>query len=319
MNSLIEFKTNFLLYPFGLYNNSIICYFNSLIQTLFSCTSLTEYLLYNEEKFKNNNFIKIYINILKKYLEIENNSNFVVDNNNLLLFNELLQNIKLKNNKFGYDQEDAGELLIILLDMINDSYINNLFLHKYKCDIYCKQCKKIINIKNDTSIFFEVDINEINNNFLKCNIDKNCTNLNKYIRNNYSELDQYKCIQCKNMTSSIKINRLALIPTIIIINLNKYKEKYNFQYPMELFFINKTLHNCYKYKLISTINHSGTQNFGHYITKAIRKNHEYKLYNEKELDIYLLNDTSYTKDDFKSNQNSYLLFYHYIKTINDYE
>ena len=88
MSSLIEFKSNFLVYPFGLYNNSIICYFNSLIQTLLSCTSITEYLLYNEEKFKNNNFLKIYITILKKYIQSDNHSNFLVDNNNLLLFNE---------------------------------------------------------------------------------------------------------------------------------------------------------------------------------------------------------------------------------------
>jgi ubiquitin C-terminal hydrolase len=319
MSSLIEFKSKFLVYPFGLYNNSIICYFNSLIQTLLSCTSITEYLLYNEEKFKNNNFITIYITILKKYIQSEHHSNFLVDNNNLLLFNEFLQNIKIKNNKFGYDQEDSGELLIILLDIINDTYINNLFLHKYKCDIYCKNCKNIINIKNDTSIFFEVDINEINNNFLKYDIDKKFSNLNKFIRNNYSELDAYECLQCKNSTTNIKINRLTIVPTIIIINLNKYKEKYNFQYPIELYFVNQTLNNCYKYKIISTINHSGTQSFGHYIAKSIRKNHEYKNYNDKELDIYLLNDTSYQKDNFKSTPNSYLLFYHYIETVDYYE
>ena len=80
-------------------------------------------------------------------------------------------------------------------------------MHKYKCDIYCKNCKNIINIKNDTSVFFEVDINEINNNFLKYEIDKNLSNLNKFIRNNYSELDSYECLQCKNSTRNIKINR----------------------------------------------------------------------------------------------------------------
>lgn len=319
MNHLIEFKSNFLVYPFGLYNNSVICYFNSLIQTLLSCTSITEYLLYNEEKVKNNNFLKIYITILKKYIQSENHSNFLVDNTNLLLFNELLQAIKQKNIKFGYDQEDSGELLLLLLEIINDVNITNLFLHKYKCDIYCKKCKNIINIKNDTSIFFEVDINEINNNFLKYDIDIKFSNLNKYIRNNYSELDNYKCTKCDYSTSNIKINRLTLVPTIIIINLNKYNEKYDFQYPMELYFINKISNNCFKYKIISTINHSGTQNFGHYIAKSIRKNHEYKNYNDKELDVYLLNDTSYQKDNFKSNPNSYLLFYHYFETIDYFE
>ena len=319
MSSLIPFKPNFLIYPFGLYNNSIICYFNSLIQALLSCTRITEYLLYNKEKFKNNNFIKIYINIIKKYIQTENHSNFLVDNDNLILFNELIQSLKLKNIRFGYDQEDSGELLLLLLDVINDPFINNLFLHKYKCNIYCKNCKKINEVKEDSSIFFEVDITEINNNFLNYEIDKHLSNLNKYIRNNFSDLDNYNCSQCQNKNINIKINRLTLVPTIIVINLNKYIKKYDFQYPIELVFINKLLNNCYKYKLVSTINHSGTQNFGHYIAKSIRKNHEYLSYNSNEFEIYLLNDTSYNKDNFKAHANSYLLFYHYYETIDYYE
>lgn len=323
MNSLIEFKSNFLVYPFGLYNNSIICYFNSLIQTLFSCTSITEYLLYNEEKFKNNIFLKIYIKIIKKYIEnskCENNSNFLVENENLILFNEFLRIIKIKKNDnrcnaFGHNQEDSGELLILLLDLINDNYINNLFMHKYKCDIYCKECKNIIQIKNDNSIFFDLDIDAINENYLKYTIDNNLSNMNKYIRNNYSNISDYICIKCKKIESSIFINRLTLIPTIIVINLNKYITKVNYIYPLELKFKNKSENICYKYKLISTINHSGTQNYGHYVTKAIRKNHEYKNSSDKNLEIYLLNDTSYIKDNFRPNANTYLLFYHYFETI----
>ena len=83
---------------------------------------------------------------------------------------------------------------------------------------------------------------------------------------------------------------------------------------------NKRFEDVYnKYKLISTINHSGSQNFGHYITKTIRKNHEYKHCTDKEFDIYLLNDTSYQKDNFKSDSNSYLLFYHYIETCDYFD
>lgn len=317
-NNLIEFKTNYLLYPFGLYNNSIICYFNSLIQTLFSCTSISEYLINNKDKFSSNKFISIYINIIEKYIIENHKSNFLVENLNLILFNEFIKNIKQKNKKFGYDQEDSGELLVLLLEIINDKFINNLFLHKYKCDIYCKECKKMINISNDTNIFYEVNINEINNNYLKFEIDKNLDNLNKFIRNNYSEMSNYKCTKC-NSIDCIKINRLSLVPTIIVINLNKYINKYNYQYPMELFFINKQLKNKYKYKLISTINHSGNQNFGHYVTKSIRKNHESEHITNKEIDIYLLNDTSYQKDTFESDTNSYLLFYHFIESIEYYD
>lgn len=317
-NKLIQFKPNFLIYPFGLYNNSIICYFNSLLQSLFSCTSITEYLLHNENKFMNNNFIKIYIEIIKKYITIEEYSNYLLENGNLLLFNEFLNIIKNKNIQFGYNQEDSGELLLLLLDIIKDPYINYLFNHKYKCDIYCKTCKKIIGIKEDESIQFEMDIEEINNNYLKYKTDSHLNNLNKYIRNNYSELIGFNCKYCKN-NNTIKINRLVTVPTIIIINLNKYNKKYDYKYPMELCFINQNLNNIYKYKLISTISHSGTMNYGHYISNAIRKNHEYKHSSDLLYDTFLLNDNSYQKSNFKSNNNTYILFYHYIETIENYE
>ena len=317
-NNLIEYKPNFLLYPFGLYNNSIICYFNSLLQSLFSCTSLTEYLLHNEKKFNNNNFIKLYIDIIKKYLVSHEHSNYLLENSNLALFNEFLNIIKNKNIQFGYNQEDSGELLILLLELINDPYINSLFNHKYKCDIYCKSCKKIVGIKEDESIQFEMDIDEINNNYLKYQIDSHLPNLNKYIRNNYSDLIDYKCKYCKN-NNSIKINRLQLVPTILVINLNKYNKKYDYKFQIELNFINKNTNNKYRYKLISTINHSGTMNYGHYIAKSIRKNYEYKNNYDSEFEIYVLNDNSYQKDNFKSNPNTYILFYHYIETIEDYD
>lgn len=316
--SLIEYKPNFLLYPFGLYNNSIICYFNSLLQSLFSCTSITEYLLNNEKKFIHNTFIKIYINIIKKYISQTEYSNFLLDNTNLILFNEFLNIIKNKNIKFGYNQEDSGELLILLLDIINDKYIIELFTHRYKCDIYCKKCKKIIGIKEDTSIQFEMDIDEINNNYLRYQIDQHLCNINKYIRNNFSDLIDYKCKEC-NILNCIKLNRLELIPTIIVINLNKYNKKSDYKYPLELTFINKNLNNMYKYKLISTINHSGTMNYGHYISKAIRKNYEYKNKNDQQYIPYLLNDNSYQKDNFKSDANTYILFYHFVESIEYYE
>lgn len=318
MGDLIEYKNSYLVYPFGLYNNSVLCYFNSLIQSLLSCTSISEYLLNNEEKFKSNTFIKLYISLIKKYIVNDHKSNFLVDNINLLLFNEFLQKIKISKRKFGYDQEDSGELLLLLLEIINDKFINELFLHKFKCDIYCKECKHIINIANDTNIFFEVNLYEIKHNYLKYEVDKHLSDINKYIRNNYSDLENYTCQNCKNQ-NCIKINRLTLTPSIIVINLNKYKNKYDYQYPLELIFINKNAKIKYNYKIISTINHSGNQNFGHYISKSIRKNHEYCDISDKEYDIYLLNDTSYEKNNFKSDANSYLLFYHFVESIEYYE
>ncbi len=312
MSILIKLKNKFLLFPFGLYNNSVLCYFNSLIQTLLSCTSITEYLLENKENFKNNSFLKIYIKLIEKYKDIKTD-NYTIENMNLLLFSNFLKKLKQKKINFGFDQEDSGELLLLLLEVINDKYIYNLFMHKYRCNIYCRDCKNMINISNDVNTFFEMNIDEINNNFLKSEIDCNLDNLNKYVRNNYSELENYKCNNCHVYDDCIKINRLILTPTIIIINLNKYSKKGEYTYPLQLIFKNKKQQNIYYYNLISTINHSGNQNFGHYVTKTIRKKIEDSKSEDFKSDIYLLNDTSYEVSNFDSNLNVYLLFYHFVK------
>lgn len=308
--TLIKFNNNVLLSPFGLYNNNIICYFNSLLQALYGCTSLTEYLINNKNKFNNNTFVKLYIEIIEQYI-INNSNENNVDKNNLMLFNEFLNLLKEKNIKFGYNQEDAGELLILLLEIINDKHIYNLFYHKYNCNIYCKNCKNNTSIANDISIQFEMDNLSINENYLSYKIDNNLHNLNKYIRNNYSDIKSYECIKCKT-NNNIKINRLSLIPTIIVINFNKYMNKIDINYPQELFFINKSINKKYFYKLVSSIHHSGNMNYGHYYTKSIRK------INSNNSNIYLINDTSYDISNFKPDNLTYILFYHYIESLEYY-
>jgi len=311
--TLIKFDKFYTLQQFGLYNNNIICYFNSLLQSLFSCTSITEYLLNNEEKFGDNNFIRVYINILKKYIIInKSNIGYIIEQSNLILFNEFLVLIKNKNIHFGYNQEDSGELLLLLLDVIDDKYIYNLFYNKYKCDFYCKLCKNMTSIKDDISIQFEICPETIESSIIKSNLTENLHTLNQYITNNYSECDDFLCSYCKKSGACIKINRLLLAPSIVVINLNKYSEKKIYKYPTELFFINTTEHKKYNYKLISSIHHSGNMNFGHYISNSIRKNTKN---NKISHDIFELNDSSYQIGSFKPDKNAYILFYHYSDSI----
>ncbi len=315
---MIEFNSNYLVYPFGLYNNSIICYFNSAIQVLLTCTSINEYLLNNIDKFENNKFIMLYIKLIKLHInptDVENK----LENLNLLLFNEFMHNLKIKfkNNKFGFNQEDCDELLVLILDIINDKYIYNLFIHKYRCDIYCKNCKNLQSIQEDKSVKFELDKDAVNLNYLSYKIDKNLHNINKYLRNNYSELINYKCEKCTKQ-NCIKINRLLITPTILMITFNKYLLKENISYPYELYFINKEIKKKYRYKLISTIEHSGTANFGHYISKCYRKNININKSTDIKTPVYILNDQSFQLSNFKSHINTYILMYHYIETL-DYD
>ena len=55
-------------------------------------------------------------------------------------------------------------------------------------------------------------------------------------------------------------------------------------------------------------------NYGHYYTKSIRYNIDL---NNKTINdnIYLLNDTSFDTNNFNPDNLTYILFYHYIESL----
>jgi hypothetical protein len=198
-------------------------------------------------------------------------------------------------------------------DCKNDYQNNNIDINiKYANDILYLFKFNLNNLIDGQYLDLLIDNKAINNNILSYKIDSNLHNLNKYIRNNYSEFSDYTCEKCNNKGNCIKINRLLLIPTIITINFNKYSEKNNYIYPTELFFINGKENKKYNYKLISTINHSGNTNSGHYISKGFRK----KLHNNNVSNVvYKMNDSSYNEDSLKPENDTYIIFYHYVETV----
>ena len=64
--------------------------------------------------------------------------------------------------------------------------------------------------------------------------------------------------------------------------------------------------------MISTINHSGNTNSGHYISKGFRK----KIHNNIISNVvYKMNDSSYDEDSLKPENETYIIFYHYAETV----
>lgn len=228
---------------------------------------------------------------------------------NLSLFNEFLRQLKKKSPSlnFGFNQEDSGEMFIILLDLLNDNYINNLFRHTYKCNIFCLDCRKSKDIIDDTGFYFTVDSSEVQHNALCSKRDsKNLNDLNRFIRNNFSTFSQMKCINC-NSLNTIKTNRLVIIPTVIMIVFNKYKEKINYMYPSSMSFCSKKenldIVETHQYRVVSSVHHNGNMNFGHYYSKCLRNS-----------GVYNLNDTSIIESNLSPENNSYIVLYHYIDT-----
>lgn len=294
------------VHGFGMYNSGIICYYNSSLQCLFSCQSFVDYAMTGD-------YDNDMLSAIKLYLSKMNKSSNSKPSYDLGLFNLFMSKIKNKfkestlYSEFGYNQEDCCEFITILLDVINDKFVYNLFKHTYKCKLFCLNCRKSKEISDDDGYIFSVNPRIIESNTINSKnvIDSQENSLTRYIRNNYSVCSGAKCPSC-NSTSIIKTSQLTSAPSIIIISLDKYDNKYMYNYPGTLEFINKIEHkNKHIFKLVSTIHHNGNKNFGHYYSKCLRED-----------GWFMLNDLSVSNNvSISPESNVYVIAYHYSDTV----
>jgi len=297
--------------PFGMYNSGIICYFNSAMQCLLSCGSFVQYVM---NDFYSNDMLDVIKVFIKSNTDNIEGSKISYD---LGLFNIFMSKIKNKfrkdinYNNFGYNQEDCCEFITILLDVINDEFVYSLFRHVYKCKLFCIKCRKSKETKEDGGFIFNINKNLIDKNLIKTEkvVNRLDHNLTKYIRNNYSLCSGIECDNCKS-TEIIKTSQLTLVPSIVLVAFNKYEEKYDYDYPMSLDFINDSLKkNKHIFKCISTIHHNGTKNFGHYYSRCLRGDNWYEI---NDTSVNKLDDSAIISD---KKSNVYVVAYHYIDTV----
>lgn len=279
--SVIKFhEINEIIECTGLINNSSLCYLNSLIQSFCSCTSFNKYI--KKTFIKNHKKDELVLLFYKFINDVNNNKNI----SQLVLNRLIYTKFKDKNFKFS-GQQDVVECIEYLIELFNDKNIYNMFYHEYNCTTYCVNCSNKIEIPSDKSfqIIIPNDITDFK--------------LDEY-RSYQSLLNDFNCIKCHSKNSTYNIYRLLNLPPIIIINLNKYYKKrmVNFQKHFTI----TTEEKNYNYKLVSIIDHYGSQQSGHYTSRSLRNN-----------GIYEFNDNNYILSNFEPKKESYILFYHLEK------
>lgn len=280
----------------GFNNTGSICYFNSLIQSLLSLKSFVKFISENQEK---NVFTKMFYDFLNSQ---QKNTYFTT-----MLLQEILKGIKNKEDFFG--QQSSLEFMTILIDMMG---IEQLFEMNYCIETTCESCKNVSK-KTDKTI--------IHNIFFI----HGKTNLLQEISYTKENIDSYLCDMCnkdkdnKNIRTKATVERfLTKIPDVISIS---FANKYTGQicplfYPMNFGICSSNNSNekdekdekdekeevvekKEKYVLLSTIEHFGSINSGHYMSRVKRGN-----------DYFITNDFAINKlDNMNISNISYIIFY----------
>ena len=148
MSELVKFNSKFIPPSFGFRNIGATCYFNSLIQSLLTCTSLTELFLKNRNNklFAENSVAMVYLSIIDSYFEKSKIDESILFNKSPELWNSMIHYLKANNiqTQFGRGQEDTYEAFVILMQCWEKiKLIRDLFLHTYHGNYLCFDCNKL--------------------------------------------------------------------------------------------------------------------------------------------------------------------------------
>lgn len=315
---LVPYNVNVGLKPFGLHNSGAICYFNSMLQSLLSCTAFINEVIKNKEQYSTNPVVKKIIELieLSNKLKSPSENHSAVSNNlsiySVLIWNEMAMFICKKNkiniNEFMSGQQCSREAFDYLMECMESfKNIKNIFLHRYKNNIYCLDCNKCVSSVNTINSIILVEPHLQNDQISKFKVFDNLltanTTMNSYIEKQTGYIDSfYICPTCKKTGEKYNINYLTMIPEVLVVLSKKYRngEKLNVytEFPKELEFngINNTK---LKFHAVSQIEHAGSLNGGHYWANSRRSD-----------GWYCLNDNGVSKSDFLPTNNTYMVFYH---------
>lgn len=191
------------------------------------------------------------------------------------------------------------------------SIINDIFMGMYYTEITCKEC-------NEKSLVFEPY------NILQLPIpDDGEIDLETCIKNftveeELKDKDQYKCEECKKYVDAIKKTSIWDTPTVLIIQLKRFKNTYTsttkvrstVKYPLKDLSFENSCSEYYpikhKYDLYGVIQHTGSLHGGHYIahTKNPINN---KWYEFNDDDVLHIPDDKIEKELIS--RDSYILCY----------
>ena len=278
----------------GFNNTGVICWFNSLLQCLLSSHYFVKIIMLTHS---DNLIIKSLQDLIKSINERPQE----VHNSSIIL-KSLLVILKDKDSnrfrEFAMGQQSASEGFTLLLDYIDNNSLSALFTHRYEERVVWEKNlnkieSKIIGNNNQFMIFDENELKK--------------SGLSEYIKYHEHPLDEYKS-ENPDTDPETKFKRLYVLrylPKVVVMLLNRYyKRNRDISLPEEFKIPSCQFDGFMLYKKIAEIDHMGSLNGGHYISKIIRNNK-----------AYMCNDSTYVPYRLETTSNTYMTFYEYSKNI----
>lgn len=317
--------------PFGLANPGTLCYLNCYLQVFAGLSAFTRAVLDNEGYLSQTDtglamlaFVRAYSGPAAQRLAPD-----IAAHSGRILA-ALTRDLAARRPwfKFGGGQESASELFVLILDMMEpppagadggagapadlsvasvESPITRLFLHRYRCQLHCRQCRTFVSTETDHAVVFNL-----------FHIDRMkqppCTlaDFSNAVYLQVSETDDYHCPTCKAPTKACRLYTLTMVPEVIVCAFNLYVEyggarraRYFPRY-LEFPAVNG---GKLTFRLVGQVEHAGSLGGGHYWARGLRADRAYGP--GAPLQAFCLNDTGVSPTAFASSPNTYLLAYHF--------
>lgn len=292
MTAITKYNPDDVPVHFGLNNTGVICWFNSLMQALMSCSAVNRFLIDNKSVFANNQFISEYIATLEIVLDESNKSSVNFAARSAYLFGAFLDMARGQSRlqQFASNQQCGHEAFTMFMDVIGNG-ISSLFETTYQYFIVCESCRKISSKTHDKSLIIHL----FDPSFKPTTAEE----FAKYVRHHPSEHDEFECVCGHKMNDFKRIEVLYNVSSVLVFALNKFHEKKMVWFPKEFTIPGRGCE--LRYRLVAQIQHSGGMHGGHYWATSLRRGK-----------TMTTNDTSVYPEQLDPRPESYLLFYHIV-------